>query len=122
MTPKWRYLLYGLLVGFVLGGLLALLVFRSHAKQTIAISTSPLPLADDSLPVKTINGNEGKINLNSATADELATLPGIGSVKARAIIEFREKYGDFESVDELLYVSGIGKSLLVEIEDLIFID
>lgn len=122
MTPKWRYLLYGLLVGFILGGLLALLVFRSHAKQTIAISTSPLPLADDSLPVKTINGNEGKINLNSATADELATLPGIGSVKAHAIIEFREKYGDFESVDELLYVSGIGKSLLVEIEDLIFID
>lgn len=122
MTPKWRYLLIGFLVGFILAGSLSLLIYRFPVKQTIFISPSPFPPADDRLPVKSITGNEGKINLNSASADELSLLPGIGSVKAQAIVEFREKYGDFESVDELLYVSGIGKSLLVEIDDLIFID
>ncbi len=57
-----------------------------------------------------INGGSstGKVNVNSAGPDELETLPGIGSVTARAIIEHREENGNFTSIDDLDQVSGIG--------------
>lgn len=57
------------------------------------------------------------IDLNSATAEELETLPGIGSVKAEAIVEHRESVGRFTSVEELLQVAGIGPATLNAIAD-----
>lgn len=48
------------------------------------------------------------VDLNSATQAELESLSGIGPVKARAIITYREKHGPFKSVDELVKVKGIG--------------
>jgi competence protein ComEA len=48
------------------------------------------------------------VNLNTASAPELETLPGIGPVTAAAILEWRAHNGAFTSVDELLEVSGIG--------------
>ncbi len=51
----------------------------------------------------------GLININTATEQELATLSEVGEVKARAIVEFREKYGYFRSIDELTLVEGIGE-------------
>ncbi len=53
-----------------------------------------------------------RININTASAFELTTLKGIGDVKARAIIEYREKNGDFESVEDLTKVKGIGEKTL----------
>ena len=55
---------------------------------------------------------DGKININTATEEELATLDEVGEVKARAIVEFREKYGEFRSIDELTLVEGIGEITL----------
>lgn len=52
------------------------------------------------------NADLGKINLNIANADQLMLLPGIGPSKAAAIIDFREKFGDFTSLEELLYIDG----------------
>lgn len=52
------------------------------------------------------------ININSATAEELATLKGVGEAKARAIVTHREKNGPFKSVDDLDQVSGIGEKLM----------
>ncbi len=55
----------------------------------------------------------GSININKADADEIAqALKGIGKVKAEAIVEYREEYGDFASVEELLNVPGIGEKTL----------
>lgn len=55
----------------------------------------------------------GRVNLNTANEATLQReLSGIGSAKATAIVEHRDAYGAFESVDELLEVQGIGKSLL----------
>ena len=48
------------------------------------------------------------IDLNRATLAQLEELPGIGPAKARAILEFREKSGPFERVDDLLALPGIG--------------
>lgn len=55
---------------------------------------------------------EGKININFATAQELDELPGIGEAKAGTIVADREKNGPFRSVDDLLRVKGIGPKLL----------
>lgn len=53
------------------------------------------------------------VNINKAGIDALSkTLTGVGKSKAGAIITYREQYGDFKSVDQLLEVKGIGKSTL----------
>lgn len=52
------------------------------------------------------------VNINTASAEELISLPYIGETKANAIIEYREEYGSFVDIDELSEVSGISDSLL----------
>jgi len=52
------------------------------------------------------------VNINTADADALMSLPGIGEVKAAAIIAYRETYGPFTSFEALLNVKGIGQSTL----------
>jgi competence protein ComEA len=61
----------------------------------------------------------GLVNVNSATAAELETLPGIGEVTAQAIIDYRTENGPFASVDELLDVTGIGDVTLENIRELV---
>ena len=48
------------------------------------------------------------ININTATKDELVSLPGIGPAKAQAIVDYRKAHGPFKTVDELKDVKGIG--------------
>ena len=61
----------------------------------------------------------GPLNLNTATAEQLESLPGVGPATAAAIIEHRRRIGGFASVDGLLAVSGIGPSKLDQIRDLV---
>lgn len=61
------------------------------------------------------------IDLNSATVDELVAIPGIGTVKAQAIVSHREKIGRFTSLDQLLDVSGIGRKTLEKMEKYVFV-
>jgi competence protein ComEA len=60
-----------------------------------------------------------KIELNSATKEELMTLPGIGESKALAIIEYRKSNGLFEAIEDIKNVTGIGDSIFDKIKDYI---
>jgi competence protein ComEA len=64
------------------------------------------------------SGDNGLINLNTASAAELTTLPGIGEVRARAIVAHREQHGPFTSVEQVMNVSGIGSGIYESIRDL----
>lgn len=55
------------------------------------------------------------VDLNHATVEQLEQLNGIGSAKARAIVEFRTAHGPFSSVDELRQVRGIGDKLMASL-------
>ena len=59
------------------------------------------------------------ININTATKEQLEELPGIGPSKAAAIIEFRQKHGPFNSLEDLLDVPGIGPSTLENIKSMV---
>ncbi|MFV8826746.1 helix-hairpin-helix domain-containing protein [Alkalihalobacterium sp. APHAB7] len=59
----------------------------------------------------------GTININQATADELQKLPGIGPAKATAIISYRDENGPFQTVEELQNVSGIGPKSIEKMKD-----
>ncbi|MFL6020723.1 MAG: ComEA family DNA-binding protein [Gaiellaceae bacterium] len=61
----------------------------------------------------------GPVHLNSATLEQLDTLPGVGPVTAQKILDYRQKHGAFGSVDELDAVPGIGPARLETLRDLV---
>ena len=62
---------------------------------------------------------EKKVNINTANRDELMEITGIGEVTADRIIEYRRRNGDFLSTEEIMNISGIGKSLYSRIKQCI---
>lgn len=62
------------------------------------------------------SGPGGLLNLNTATAAELESLPGVGPVLAARIVQYRDQHGGFRTVDELNDVPGIGDATFRELE------
>jgi competence protein ComEA len=87
----------GLLCGLVLGGL---------GRGAIAAGAAPAG---------------ARVNLNSASADELARLPGVGPAKARAIVDYRSEE-PFRKPEDLRKVKGIGDKLYERLKDQITVD
>ena len=65
------------------------------------------------------NGGSGLININTAQVNELMTLPGIGQSRAESIITYRQENGRFNTIDDIMNVSGIKDAAFSKIKDLI---
>ena len=88
-------------------------------KEDSSVSTSDRD--DTNSTVRPTVSPDKMIDINTASVGKLATLPGIGTTLAKRIVEFREKNGPFQSVDELLMVSGIGEQKLLNMIELIYV-
>lgn len=63
--------------------------------------------------------SDGRININTATVEELSTLPGIGAARAQKIIDYREQHGGFAVIEDIMKVSGIKEKAFAQLKDLI---
>ena len=73
-------------------------------------------------PAVTVDESIVRININTASLEELQTLHGIGEVLAGRIIAYREEIGDFHRVAEIMEVQGIGEVMFERIKDYICVD
>jgi competence protein ComEA len=83
-------------------------------------STSETDVRNDD-PTTSANPNTAKINLNTASVSDLESLPGIGPSLAEEIVNFRSENGPFETVENLLEVSGIGPVKLEQLRDYVLV-
>ena len=83
-------------------------------KITVPAAGEPPAPVDNAAPSDSSQSG-ALININTATQEELETLPSIGEVRAQAIIAYREEHGGFRTTDELMEVSGIGEKIFADI-------
>ena len=66
-------------------------------------------------------GASAPVNLNTASASQLESLPGIGARTAERIVEYRQKNGNFKKIEELMNVRGIGEKSFLKLKPLIVV-
>lgn len=91
----------------------------SSAKATRKAASSKSAAATES--TRTVCDVSTPMNLNTATAEELQVLPGIGEVLAQRIVAYREQIGGFRNLEQLLEVNGIGTVKYVEIVPMLYL-
>ncbi len=92
------------------------------------VDQSSVPLTDVAKKAAAAPATQGKekpapaiVNINTATATELQTLPGIGASVATRILEYRQKNGGFKKVEDLMNIRGIGEKTFLKLKPLITI-
>lgn len=90
---------------------------------TVVVSLPALAatLQSQSPPPAGAASAKSAINLNTATIDQLETLPGIGRKTAERILEYRTKSGSFKRIEELMNVKGIGEKSFLKLKPLIVV-
>ena len=83
-----------------------------------AAPTTAGPFTVLATPGATTN-NADLVNINTATVDELDTLPGIGPTTAQKIVDYRTQHGPFSNIEDIMNVSGIGPATFDNIKNLI---
>jgi competence protein ComEA len=84
---------------------------KAEMEAGYTLETSEVERATDS----------GKVNVNTATLEELMTLPGIGETKARSILSYRETHGAFATIEDLMQVEGIKEGTLAKFAEQIVV-
>lgn len=87
--------------------------------ELVVVGVTPPPGAGGGSATDPGAGGAGVVNLNTATMDQLQTLPGVGPVLAQRILDYRQAHGGFRSVSELRQVSGIGDARFAQLKDLV---
>lgn len=103
-------------IGIAVGNILQVRMADAEVIPSASYHAPLTQAADEGTSSPTETAARATININTATADELAAfLPGIGKTKANRIVDYRETAGGFDSVEELLCVKGIGEKTLENI-------
>lgn len=89
------------------------------AIAAIALSAPPLSAQSKAPAPKPTATATAPVNLNTATVDQLATIPGVGPKMAERIIDYRQKNGGFKKVEDLMNVSGVGEKSFLKMKPLI---
>ena len=110
---KTEWLLLGM-TGLFLCVLLGL--FLQDRRAQVSVETEVQVAQEEIVP------DLSPLNLNRATAEELAGLPGIGAELAGRIVAYREAHGGFDSVEEIMEVSGIGEGKFAALEGRITVE
>ena len=90
---------------------------RKGEKIPIVNSTSTMNPGTTPSPTATESNSNGKVNLNTATLEQLKGLTGVGEKKAQKILEYRQQHGQFKSVEELKNVNGFGEKSLATLAE-----
>jgi len=90
-----------------------MLVLACAAATAAAQGTGGTPAA------KATMSAGGPVNLNTATSQQLETLPGIGPATAPRILEYRQKNGGFKKIEELMNVRGVGEKSFLKLKPLV---
>jgi competence protein ComEA len=91
------------------------------AIAAIALSVSPSSAQSKAPAPKPTATAAAPVNLNTATAEQLATIPGVGPKMAERIIDYRQKNGGFKKIEDLMNVSGVGEKSFLKMKPLITI-
>lgn len=88
-------------------------------KERIALDATAPSVAGTDAGKPTASDERACIDLNSATADELMTLPGVGKVTAAKIIEFRERHGPFRRPQDIIIIHGLSERKYRKLADFV---
>ena len=102
-------------------------LWDSNASAIVTISAGNPASAEDSdllaSPTQTSEASpQSSVNINTATIQELCSLPAIGETLAKRIIAYRDEHGLFNSIDEIMSVEGIGAKTYEDIKNNITVD
>lgn len=104
-------------LAIALGAIVFGLYLECCDKKEFMVTEIPDQTQLSTVMYETHYDDEGRLDINTATAEELTGLNGIGEVLAERIVEYREEHGRFTAIEELTLISGIGNSVLEDNKD-----
>lgn len=95
---------------------------KKPQSEAETIPASDAPTASEPAPAREPASPDEQIDLNTATKEQLVTLPGVGEVLAERILSYREEVGRFVSTEQLMDVSGIGEQKYAALAELVKVE